>query len=405
MSNQFISPNWHPLLIHYPIAFLTAGILIELFSFLWPRGFFRAAGRWMILLGALTSVPALAAGIYAFRTAVGGSGPWYKVLHQATWNSEQWQYMRLHVWMNSIGVGVVLTAVATWVAASDLWRRRLYFPVLLALLCGMGLFAVASWYGGESVYRFGTAVSMTPAQTAGAPSAKIEQLEQSHPVEHGPAAHDVKWYVPPLELHIVLAGVLAALMVGALALTVRRLEPPVAQPEPAETIAPGDTGTVADGPVAPVPLEEIPVATEQPLATTDPVTTTHNVYPAEPTTIFAGRFWLLAFLAAAATSMAGVWSVIDYVTRERFDKNWHELTHPDGQYRLVAHALAGSCLIVLALILSLAARFGRRRRGFTGALLVLAVFVLAVQFWLGIVLYYDGHKGPLYRFSPSAIVQ
>lgn len=53
MAEQFISPNWHVILIHYPLGLLAVGILIEFFSFLgWRRSGFRTAGRWMILLGA-----------------------------------------------------------------------------------------------------------------------------------------------------------------------------------------------------------------------------------------------------------------------------------------------------------------------------------------------------------------
>ena len=152
MSNQFISPNWHVLLIHYPIAFLSGGILIEIFSFFWPRGFFRAAGRWMILLGALLSLPALAAGLYAFRAVLTPAGsevhtyPWHQVIREAQWSTQQWDFMRYHIRLNCIGTALVVVGVMTWVAASDLWRRRLYFPVLLALICGMGAFgAGSSW--------------------------------------------------------------------------------------------------------------------------------------------------------------------------------------------------------------------------------------------------------------------
>ena len=66
MVKEFVNPNLHVVLVHYPIGLLFAGVLIEAFSFLgWRRGGFRAAGRWMILLGALTGVPTALAGAYA----------------------------------------------------------------------------------------------------------------------------------------------------------------------------------------------------------------------------------------------------------------------------------------------------------------------------------------------------
>ena len=42
MPHEFIRPNWHVILIHYPLGLLVVGILIELFAFLWRRSGFRA---------------------------------------------------------------------------------------------------------------------------------------------------------------------------------------------------------------------------------------------------------------------------------------------------------------------------------------------------------------------------
>jgi hypothetical protein len=67
MQTELISPNLHVVLIHYPLGMLIAGTLIELFSFLWPRSTFRTAGRWMILIGALSTIPATFSGVYALR--------------------------------------------------------------------------------------------------------------------------------------------------------------------------------------------------------------------------------------------------------------------------------------------------------------------------------------------------
>src|SRR5512141_799892 len=98
MADEFIMPNWHVALIHYPIALLTLGVLVELLSFLWRRGGFRAAGRWMILLGALLAIPALTAGIYALRKEM-VSGPveidqrWSELAAENHWPAEQWELL------------------------------------------------------------------------------------------------------------------------------------------------------------------------------------------------------------------------------------------------------------------------------------------------------------------------
>src|SRR5687768_10037846 len=70
-AKELVNPNFHVILIHFPIGLLLTGTLIELFSFLgWRRSGFRIAGRWMILLGALLAIPTAFAGIYALSDVV-----------------------------------------------------------------------------------------------------------------------------------------------------------------------------------------------------------------------------------------------------------------------------------------------------------------------------------------------
>ena len=66
MTKEFINPNWHVLLIHYPLGVFVLGMVVELFSLLYRGTSLRAAGRWMILIGALSAVPTALTGIYAF---------------------------------------------------------------------------------------------------------------------------------------------------------------------------------------------------------------------------------------------------------------------------------------------------------------------------------------------------
>lgn len=399
MSDQFISPNWHPLLIHYPLAFLSAGILIELFSFLWPRGLFRAAGRWMILLGALLAIPAMTAGMYAFRGAVssGAAHPhmsaWHDVAKSSNWTSDQWYLMTRHVWLNSIGVAALAIAVASWVASTDPWRRRLYWPVMLVLIGSMGLFGVGSWYSGEAIYRHGTAVELPSNH----PSAtRVGGGEAGSDDSRAPQRHGIKWYVPPLELHMVLAGIMVALSVGALALTLRRLERTAPGSEPAETIGPEDSTMGTSAPetvIAPDVIAAPPAGAVVVRTYTTPMGPIH-----------AGRFWLLGCFAAICTAVAGIWSVIDVFTAERLRKNWAQLTESDHR-RLLAHSIVGVCLIVVSLLLAALARFGRRRRALSLFFLAVLVILIGLQIWLGVAMVYDGHNGPLYRFNAAAAAQ
>jgi uncharacterized membrane protein len=75
------------------LALLIAGTLIELFSFLWRRHGFRAAGRWMILLGALSGIPTALSGIYALYDVANPSQnqvKWHEVTAQNSLNDQLW---------------------------------------------------------------------------------------------------------------------------------------------------------------------------------------------------------------------------------------------------------------------------------------------------------------------------
>ncbi len=448
MPHQFISPNWHVLFLHYPIAFLSFGIIIELFSFFWPRGNFRAAGRWMLLLGGLLSIPTLVVGLYAFREAViSASGHphaqyWYQVRQMSLWSGQQWHYMTMHVWLNSVGVAIAAASVVFWIAATDMLRRKVHVLVAAGFLVAMGLFSVGAWYGGEGVYRYGTAVNMPSPQT---PQAQALEMRESATHSDPGHAHDrsmedsvtgkrqIKFYVPPLELHLTLAGFAIALSLAALGLTIRRLEKPVVTPtmtaatvtpttatpitsamrpvrppSPSDATAGGISGAVPRNPAnivysepPPDPVESDPLrdrtVVEQ---VSDGPDTAHLVVVTRPPVIFPGRYWMLAFVVLLLTAAAGLWSVVGTFNRDSFSHAFEEIRHRD-HLRLLLHSLFGISYVVLAIILAGLAKFGRKKQTATSVFLAVAVLVIAVQIWLGILLLFDGHEGPLFRFEPA----
>lgn len=58
--------NIHPMLVHFPIAFLNGFFLMEVIGFISKREEFRAAARWMLYLGTLGALVAVAAGLRGF---------------------------------------------------------------------------------------------------------------------------------------------------------------------------------------------------------------------------------------------------------------------------------------------------------------------------------------------------
>src|SRR5678815_4596006 len=88
MAKEFINPNWHVILIHLPLGVFMLGMVLELALLVFRhRGGGRTASRWMVVLGALASLPAAYSGMYALsdvarRTApmgAAGEGPWHAV--------------------------------------------------------------------------------------------------------------------------------------------------------------------------------------------------------------------------------------------------------------------------------------------------------------------------------------
>ncbi|HWP40118.1 MAG TPA: DUF2231 domain-containing protein, partial [Tepidisphaeraceae bacterium] len=165
VEKEFVNPNLHVALVHYPLALLISGTVIELFSFLWRRHGFRAAGRWMILLGAFSGIPTALSGVYALwdvarmgldpATAV---GTWNELAAASRLSAAQWQMLREHLMYQLWAVMISVLVVVVWIACSDRWRERLHVPLLVLLLVSVGLTSAGAWHGGEAVYRYGTGV-------------------------------------------------------------------------------------------------------------------------------------------------------------------------------------------------------------------------------------------------------
>ena len=381
MVNQFITPNWHPLFVHYPIALLILGVLIEIISFGWPRGGFRTAGRWMMLLGALLAIPAATAGIYAFRSVVKAGAMdidarWQQVVQESKWSPAQWDSIGNHIWFNSFAVVLFVTAVIFWLAGSDKWRRSARWPLLITMLVGVGLMSVGAWYGGELVYRFGTGVGAMVSPPAAEPP-----------------THNVEYFVSPLQLHTVLAGFVAAFVVAAFALMVRRWHLDAAAGVPVSA------GRRLVAPAVSPTGEMVGQAERDELRSDRPHG--QEEMAASPPRVYPGWVWLGGFLLAICTAGAGAWSVVGVFTREAFQENWQDLQDPSHR-RLALHVIFGVSIIVLSLILAGLVRFARRWRVLASIVGSVVLLLVAGQVWLGTLMTYDGQVGPLIGFAAGA---
>jgi uncharacterized membrane protein len=359
---KFINPNLHVVLVHYPLALLISGTLIELFSFMWRRHAFRAAGRWMILLGALSGIPTAISGVYALYDVANptdASVTWKEARAAAPLNAQQWTMLQNHLLLQTAATTLAVLVVIIWIGCSDTWRRRLHIPLLLGLLIVCGLTASGAWFGGEIVYRFGTGVSQTAPTTA--------------PIS-------VEYFLPPEQAHMILAGITVAIALAALALSVRNISAgaPVTQVDfIAAALGPPPTLIGPEG-------EDVQ---------RNPFLEPEDVIVAQ---MPAARFWLLAALCALITFAAGVWLLASgaetWVVKDL-------ISFVRGTGRRMVHVIVGGSIFVLSLILAILARCAPRQKWLLVIFATLLVVAVGVQVWLGILLLYDTPQGVLTHFN------
>lgn len=138
--------NIHPLVVHYPIALLTAAALVYLLAWAARREEWARSALWMLALGTLGAVVAVRTGLSASDGVM-----------VAPSVREQILVHHKHYMLAVMGLSAVLTAWA--MAAPPLPRRgRLIF---LALLLAMtALLAKGADYGGWMVYGYNAGGSL-----------------------------------------------------------------------------------------------------------------------------------------------------------------------------------------------------------------------------------------------------
>jgi uncharacterized membrane protein len=132
----------HPALIHFPIAFLLAGVVVEVLARIRPRESLSRAASVLIVAGVVTGIPAAIAGVVSYFTVPA---------HTEAAHTE----MAAHVVLASAALLVfALVALARW-------RQRAQPASALALcasLAGGALLVSAAFLGGKTVLHGGAGV-------------------------------------------------------------------------------------------------------------------------------------------------------------------------------------------------------------------------------------------------------
>ena len=143
--------NVHPMLVHFPIAFLVAALLFSCLSLWRRRESVATAGRWMLYLGTLGAVVAVVSGFVA-TSKMGHDTPGHDLVHTHR---------------NFMIAATILAILTTGVTFA--WRkstRSIHRFVQLALLLGtVTVAALGADRGALLVYRYsiGTRGETPPA--------------------------------------------------------------------------------------------------------------------------------------------------------------------------------------------------------------------------------------------------
>jgi uncharacterized membrane protein len=370
VQTQFIIPNFHVILIHYPLALIGVGLLIELFAFLWRRSTFRLAGRWMLLLGILSLVPAATSGLQAMsdvnRTPDTISSPWMEARASSPIQGHSWDVMKDHAWLNAAGTVVFLLVMVLWLGASDTWRGRLHFPLLFLLLVGMAILVAGAWHGGEMVYRHGVGVTKDAPIPA-------------------PGERDITYYAPPVQVHVILAGYAIALGLAAIGLSLRAGEAVGAE----VTREMADINTALNAGVRPVtPTSSVGYPDESPVRVTvvrQPVS----------------RYWLIAAMIGLTTAATGWWVLAHDLSTWDFAQLWKTVADTSDGSRRLLHTVTGVVIVVWMILMSLVARLAAGRKFVMTLCSVLLVVAVMAQLWFGGLLLLDTAVGNPLQLNPG----
>ena len=144
-------PNWHPILVHFPIALLPAFFVLDFIGMIRKNSKLREVASYFLYIGAASAVIAILAGFKASETVVHGS-----TVHSVMETHELY--------------GLIVTGLALVLA---LWRYRIKLPqrimanmlhlILSVLLCIF--LTLGADLGALMVYKYG--VGVESAKVAG----------------------------------------------------------------------------------------------------------------------------------------------------------------------------------------------------------------------------------------------
>ncbi len=134
--------NIHPLVVHFPIAFLVGAALFYFLSWIFRNQTFATTALLLLILGTLSAGAAVGTGLYAEEG----------VMVSRSVREHLLEYHE-NIMLGTLGLSIVLSIWAL-VARPFPKKRRWIFLVLLVVL--LGVMTVGADYGARMVYDYNT---------------------------------------------------------------------------------------------------------------------------------------------------------------------------------------------------------------------------------------------------------
>ena len=140
--------NYHPLLVHFPIAFIYGASLMYFLAWITASERLQWTALWMLTLAALSAAAALASGFYA--------APGLMVSQ-----SVRDELLDHHKHL-MVAASILTGALTIWAIASRPMPTRGRVLFMAGLIALMGLIAAGADLGGEMVYAYNAAGTACP---------------------------------------------------------------------------------------------------------------------------------------------------------------------------------------------------------------------------------------------------
>jgi len=170
MPGLFNMDNIHPLLVHFPIAFLSTFFALDVVGTLVKKQSWRNVASWLLYFGAIAAVFTVIAGFMAASSVAHG-----EEVHAIMERHE-------HLGVSVLSIAILLSAWRLKSGGIIQGGANSFFLVLAALLCV--LMMLGADLGGLMVYKYGVAVKSTQIQEADVHEHDHEHPDDAHEHHH-----------------------------------------------------------------------------------------------------------------------------------------------------------------------------------------------------------------------------